>query len=455
MQDDSGNIQGIVCVAQDATEHERAEKLLQESERKYRELVENANSMILRMDTSGYVTFFNEFAEKFFGFTEEEMLGQNVVGTIVPETDTFGRDLALMIKDIGQRPELYTSNENENMRRNGERIWVAWTNKPIYDDNGNISEILCIGNDITDRKRAEEELRKHRDHLGELVQERTEKLTEAVQQLQKEMAERQQAEELAKSQQRQLMQADKMATLGILSSGVAHEINNPNNFILLNAKIFSRVWIDVSPILEEYYQDNGDFALAGMPYTQSRDRISQLISGMAEGSQRIQKIVQGLKDFSRLDTEDLNQSVDINAIVEAAILIVNNLIKKCTSKFAYDKGSDLPEIRGNAQQLEQVIINLITNACQALENREQGLFISTYHDSNSVTVKVSDEGVGISPENIKHIMDPFFTTKRSSGGTGLGLSISYNIVKAHSGALNFTSELGKGTTVVLTLPVKI
>ena len=276
----------------------------------------------------------------------------------------------------------------------------------------------------------------------------------AMEWLEEEIAERQRSQKLAQLRQQQLMQADKMATLGILSSGVAHEINNPNNFILLNAKIFSRVWSDITPILEEYYEENGDFALAGMPYTQAHERIGQLITGMSEGAQRIQKIVQRLKDFARQDAGELNESVDINSVIEASVLIAGNLIKKSTDQFSCEYGTDLPEIQGNTQQLEQVIINLLTNACHALEDRGKGILITTSHDAGNIIVEIRDEGTGISSENLEHIMDPFFTTKRSSGGTGLGLSISYNIVKAHGGEMDFTSELGKGTTVVLSLPVR-
>ncbi|MFC1715094.1 ATP-binding protein [Candidatus Poribacteria bacterium] len=287
-------------------------------------------------------------------------------------------------------------------------------------------------------------------------QERLEvEILRAFEQLENEIAERKRSQELAQMRHQQLMQADKMATLGILSSGIAHEINNPNNFILLNARIFSRAWNDVMPILQEYFDEHGDFALAGMPYTQSHERIGQLISGMSEGAQRIQKIVQGLKDFARQDTGELDQLVDINSVIEAAILIAGNLIKKCTECFTYEYGDNLPKIRGNVQQLEQVIINLITNSCQALQDRQKSAYISTSYnkEADSIIVKVRDEGMGISPKDLGHIMDPFFTTKRSSGGTGLGLSISYSIVKAHGGDLEFTSEVGKGTTAVLSLPV--
>ena len=115
------------------------EKALWDSEKKYRELVQNANSIIIRLDTRGNLTFFNEFAQGFLGFTEEEILGKNSVGTIVPETDSAGQNLAEMIRNLIRYPEQYVTNENENMRKNGQRVWVAWTNKAIRDANGNIT----------------------------------------------------------------------------------------------------------------------------------------------------------------------------------------------------------------------------------------------------------------------------------------------------------------------------
>lgn len=137
---------------------------LQASEAKYRELVQNANSIIFRMNTEGRIIFFNEFAQKFFGYTAEEIIGQNIIGTIVPETDTAGQNLVAMVDGILHQPEQYSSNENENMRRDGSRVWVTWTNKSILDENGQVSEILCIGNDITERQRIEQALRSSEEH---------------------------------------------------------------------------------------------------------------------------------------------------------------------------------------------------------------------------------------------------------------------------------------------------
>jgi PAS domain S-box-containing protein len=126
--------------------------------------VEQANSIILRFDTRGRLSFVNAFAADYFGFTREEMVGRNIIGTIVPETETSGRDLARMIQDLGERPELYAANENENMLRNGERVWIAWSNSAVRDADGKVAHVLSIGNDITGRKYAEEALRaRHRD----------------------------------------------------------------------------------------------------------------------------------------------------------------------------------------------------------------------------------------------------------------------------------------------------
>jgi PAS domain S-box-containing protein len=149
-------------------ERQRASKALRESEAKYRELVQNANSIILRFDTAGRITFFNEFAQRFFGYSENEIIGQNVVGTIVPKQESGGRGLAEMIEDLIRNPEGYRHNENENIKRNGERVWIAWTNKAILDRDGGISQILCIGMDITDRKKIDRALRESEEKYRSL-----------------------------------------------------------------------------------------------------------------------------------------------------------------------------------------------------------------------------------------------------------------------------------------------
>jgi len=192
--DSTGTLQYYYSFIMDMTEHKRLENALRTSEAKYRELVENANSIILKLDTCGNITFFNEFAQLYFGYQPGEILGKNVIGTIVPITESSGRDLSKLIKDICCHPERYINNENENMRSNGERVWVSWTNKAITDDHGNLIGILCVGNDITALKNAEIELKRARDELELRVRERTAELEKVNKFLLNEIEARKQAE---------------------------------------------------------------------------------------------------------------------------------------------------------------------------------------------------------------------------------------------------------------------
>lgn len=279
------------------------------------------------------------------------------------------------------------------------------------------------------------------------------KLEKNLEQLNKEIIERERAEELARQQQQKLFQSEKMASVGTLVSGVAHEINNPNNFILLNSDNLADVWNDLIPLLDKYAEEKGDFTVAGLNYSEIRNEVSMIINGVKEGSERIKKIVQTLKDFARTDPGNLNQIINIADIIDDSLTILTGFIKRHTNHFSINLSEDIPKIKGNIQQIEQVIINLISNACQALENKEQKITVSTALDNKSMQIIVRDEGRGISSEDLKYIMDPFFTTKRDIGGTGLGLSISYNIIKDHGGELIINSEVGKGTTAVIKLPL--
>jgi signal transduction histidine kinase len=265
------------------------------------------------------------------------------------------------------------------------------------------------------------------------------------------------AEEKTEAKQRQLIQADKMATLGTMISGIAHEVNNPNNFILLNARFLQKVWEDIIPIVREYSQTHDDYSVAGFPANKSNEKIIQSLEGIINGALRIQKITKSLTNFARVDAGELDLPVDINNVISNAVLLTGNLVKNSTDNFSvkcnYEK--ELPLIKGNAQQLEQVMINLINNACQSLTNKNQKvlIIISIYGQPPVISIRIEDEGVGIEKENLKNIFDPFFTTKRSSGGTGLGLYVSYKIIKDHGGDLTVTSEKGMGTKCEIILPI--
>ena len=214
------------------TQHQHAALALKQSEAKYRELVQNANSIILRMDANGIVTFFNEFAHAFFGYAASEIMGKNVVGTIVPETDASGRDLTEMIQIIGQDPDAFRNNENENMKKNGERVWVAWTNKAIRNEQGHIVEILCVGNDQTAQKKASRELETYRAQLEELVGERTVELEAANQQLLREIEDRKQIEDALRDSEGRYRNMLESMPYGIFIGDFSRE-----RFLFLNKKL--------------------------------------------------------------------------------------------------------------------------------------------------------------------------------------------------------------------------
>jgi polar amino acid transport system substrate-binding protein len=280
------------------------------------------------------------------------------------------------------------------------------------------------------------------------------KVAQRTVELAREVTERKRALEELRRHQDQLIQADKMASLGILVSGVAHEINNPTGLILLNTPVVCEAYADAEGILDEHYREHGDFMLGGIPYSRMRDKIPQMLDDMHEGAKRIKRIVEDLKDFARRNDDTSSEPVDLNTVVSLAVRLVEVTIRKATDHFSVSYGEALPPVRGHAQRIEQVVVNLILNACQALPDPGRGITLETGYtaENHTVWVRIQDQGTGIAPEYLIHLTDPFFTTKRESGGTGLGLSVSAGIVKEHGGELHFDSLPGAGTTVLLTLP---
>lgn len=254
--------------------------------------------------------------------------------------------------------------------------------------------------------------------------------------------------------QAQLIQADKLAAIGTLASGIAHEINNPNGLLLLNISFLKRLCGDILQTLDESGIGK-ERTLAGIPYPMLRDHLPELLKDMERASTRIGEIVDDLKDFSRPDSTQWDARFSLNEPTQAALRLLEHTLKKSTDRLQTILSPGLPLICGSSQKIEQVLINLIVNACQSLQEQKQGLFIMTDFDEKKMEVLfiVRDEGCGIPAENIPLLRDPFFTTKRDAGGTGLGLSISDTIIKAHGGTMDIESTLGAGTKVTLHLPV--
>jgi len=409
-------------IFRDIRVRKHAEEALKKSETKYRELVQNANSIILRMDTQGKVTFFNEFAQSYFGFTEDEILGKSVVGTIFSESNSAGQDLKAMIQDIGIHPEKYATNENENMRRNHERVWVSWTNKAIRDENGNILEILCIGNDITARKRLET----------------------------------------------QLQQSQKLEAIGTLAGGIAHDFNN------ILAGIMGYIEIAYYD-LPEHNQSRQNLDKALKASHRAKDLIKQILA-LSRKSEQEQKPIQThlvIKEALKLlraslpSTIEISQDVstDSDTILGDPTQIHQVLMNLCTNAHHAmgDKGGVLKVtlrnvefgLRPGGAFAPKGIRNLdlkIDKNQSKIRNMKFAMEHPDLQPGPYVELTVRDTGHGIDSATIARIYDPYFTTKEIDVGTGLGLSVVHGIVKSHGGSIAVSSEPGKGTTFNILFP---
>jgi len=271
------------------------------------------------------------------------------------------------------------------------------------------------------------------------------------------ITERVAAEREAQRQQRLLIQSEKMASLGLLVAGMAHEVGNPNHAIRLNAGFLTRVWASLRPILDRALADEEDSIIGGIEYAELRDRLPSMLRAILDASGHIESIVRGLRDYSRSEECDSLEEVGLNHVVEAAVGLLRDSIDRATSHFHLELEPSLPAVLASFHGLEQVLVNLIQNACQSLENRSKAIGVSSSFDGASklVRIVVRDEGRGMGARELEHIRDPFFTTKRGEGGLGLGIPISVTILEKLGGRLEFQSVLGMGTTAILELPALI
>jgi signal transduction histidine kinase len=309
--------------------------------------------------------------------------------------------------------------------------------------------------EIRTQIQAEKSPRNTRDELEQWVMKRTAELLNANEQLKKEIKDRKRAEEALRKSQEQLHQAQKMKALGTLVAGVAHEINNPVNLIMFNIPLLQRVWNDFQAVLKEYAAKEPDRKYGGLPYNFLEENLDQLLSDMDMAVNRIAKIVSDLKNFSKQSNVADKQPMQINLAIENALRLMQTTLNKKGVVLELDLAKGLPFIEGNLQYIEQIILNIMLNAIEALDKPNGRIKIETGLQKNDgqVYIAISDNGSGIDPSISDRLFDPFVTDKQSEGGTGLGLSITYSLVKSHNGEITFTSRINEGTTFRVFFPI--
>jgi PAS domain S-box-containing protein len=406
-----GQSVGRVWGFRDITARTHAENRLKESEERFRQIFEQTeDAIVLMMPGTCTIIGVNPTAERLYGYSAQELVGHDL---LVFKNDDDRLRFHKAVCNLGW-DEVCRLDNLLNERKDGAEIIVSARAKVIKLRGQMV--IYCTFRDITDRVRMEEE---------------------------------------GRSIQAQLILTNKMTSLGLLVAGIAHEINNPNNYIMANAQLLSKVWEDSVPYLEERYQRFGDFTLAGLPVSELRTALPEMLEGIAEGSRRIRDTINNLKNYARQGRVAIDAPVDVNRVISLACSLLNHHVTRHTDNFRLELEDLLPEIRGSAQQLEQVIVNLVMNALQSLTSKRQGVLVATRHDreNNQVVIVVQDGGSGIPDDIRERIMEPFFTTKLDLGGTGLGLSICQTIIKAHRGKMEIASSPGQGTTFTISLPV--
>jgi len=238
---------------------------------------------------------------------------------------------------------------------------------------------------------------------------------------------------------------------------MAHEINNPINLILFNLPLLERIWNDLIPLFREQVEQSPGLKIGGLSYDFIQANLPQLISDMGMAAQRVVKIVSGLKDFSRKGNPAEASLVQVNQAVENATNLVGATLKKSKSELSLELAATLPFLRANLQNLEQIIVNLIINALQAICHEHGKIHVKTAlrSEDDHIIIKVTVNGSGVNPAVADKIFDPFVTDRQADGGTGLGLSVCFMIVEGIGGKIKANSKEGNGTTLTIYLPLNV
>ncbi|MGR3317670.1 MAG: ATP-binding response regulator [Candidatus Anammoxibacter sp.] len=363
--------------------------------------VEQSPSVVMITDVNGSVEYVNPKFTKLTGYTIEETIGKNlyILRSGRQSNEVYKRSWSTITSGNEWHGELHSK------KKSGEYYWEYVSISPIKNANNVITHFVKVAEDITNRKQAEEDLQRHHYQLEDVIDERTSEL---------------------KKTYGQLLHAEKLAAVGRLSASIAHEFNNPVNGIR-----------NVLELLGNKARLNkGNKKLADMAIREC-DRMSNLIMKM--------------RDFYR-PSSGRKVPVDIHKTIDEVLVLCKKQFETRKIKLKKDYATDMPAIQAVADQIKQVVLNLLNNAEQAISGKGGKIKISTETFKKEIRVHIQDDGCGITPEDMKHIFEPFFSTK-SVKGTGLGLSVSYGIIKEHGGDIKVSSQPSNGTDFTIILPI--
>jgi len=428
-----GEFRRVVISAQDITEKLAAEQALHRSEAHFRAFFERSMvGMATTSPATGWLDV-NPALCDILGYSRDELTRKTWPELTHP--DDLAPDLAQFNRILAGEIDEYEM-DKRFIRKDGSLVYAFIAVRGVRLADGSVDYFVALVQDIGERKRSETELAVNLAHQKQL----NKKLEEA---------------------HNQLLQSEKMASIGQLAAGVAHELNNPIGFVYSNIGTLQNYLRDIFQIAEAcetaaaQAANPADFARinalkAEKDFDYLKTDIFQLLTESADGLERVKKIVRDLKDFSR-PGENNWQWADVNQGLESTLNIVWNELKyKCTVNKHY---GELPQVRCLPSQLNQVFMNLLVNAAQSIETKGDITISTDAPTVDSVRIRITDTGKGIPPEHINRLFEPFFTTKPVGKGTGLGLSISWGIIQKHHGMIEVASDVGKGTTFTVTLPV--
>ncbi|MGD2036161.1 MAG: PAS domain S-box protein, partial [Bacteroidales bacterium] len=453
IRNDKNEFTGVLSIGIDITDRVHAEMALKESEERFRTLSNLTFEGILIHD-NGIILDCNYSFESQIGYSRKELIGMQLFDKLIPPELHKSMRQKMMVDSVQY--------EAEAIHKDGSIIPISIESRSTMLGNKRV-RVAAIRN-ISELKKTISELDQYKNHLEELVKQRTRELKKKSNILKERNEELHTILEELKEAQDHLVQSEKMASLGALLAGIAHEINNPVNFIYAGVNSIIKDFQDLSMVLEyiNTLDENSPDAetylkkITGLKkeaeFEIAYKAIMETMQDIKLGASRIKEIINGLSKFSRLDTEKWKTTNIHDEIEDVLVLLKNKYKHHIDIRKKYDES--LPLVECYPGKLNQVFMNIINNAIDAIDKEHGIITIKTDHTADKVQVSVKDTGKGIKEEARSKIFDPFFTTKDVGHGLGLGLSISYSIIQEHNGEIQVKSEVDKGTEFIIGIPAK-